>query len=151
MRKDFKKQIHIKTKEVCACRAGLFSYAILLLCLCGKVIAHVLDGFELDGLVELEAKCSFDLHSQQHNGQRVQLEILHQAGFGGDGADVNAGIDSANDFGEFFDHEIILSLQCFDIGTAALMQSGVEILPLRHDLGVGFQIEIGFSILDLAA
>ena len=80
-------------------------YAILRLCLGSKEIANVLYGDELNGLGELEAKCCLDLHCQQHNGQRVQLEVFHELGLGGDGRDVDAGIYAFNDLGEFFNHD----------------------------------------------
>ena len=80
-------------------------YANFLLCLGSKVIAHVLYGDELNGLGELEAECCLDLHCQQHDGQRVQLEVFHELGLGGDGRDVDTGIYAFNDLGEFFNHD----------------------------------------------
>ena len=73
-----------------------------------QVVADVLHGFEFDRLGELEAKCRLDLHCQQHDGQGIQLEVLHELGLGSDGACVNSGSHSFNDFFELVEHDTII-------------------------------------------
>ena len=73
----------------------------------GKVIAHVLYGIELYGLGELEAERVLNLHCQQHDGQRVQFEVFHEFGFGGDGGNVNSWSYSFDDFFELVEHDML--------------------------------------------
>ena len=78
----------------------------------GKIIAHVLYGDELYGLGELEAKRCLNFHCQQHDGQRVQLEVFHELGLGGDGGNVNSGSHSFDNFFEFFKHDNVILSCC---------------------------------------